>query len=199
MMAVVRSPASRRGRPDTCTRRRTTGTGPAGGTRSLAASALVPRRQRRSGRALIREPCQLCRHPPRPLLDHRGNVPAAVRHRRDRLSPAGRVVLTGPGARPQRRLPLPGLVQDRSRQVLPAERIMRRDCRTAGAGSGKLEKAARPPTPVAPSPRRTDQMLLIVGQYRISGREEGLQAWRCGYVVRVIRCRRGIWRGGRRG
>ena len=36
--------------------------------------------------------------------------PAAVRRRRDRLSPAGRVVLPGPGARAQRRLPLQGLV-----------------------------------------------------------------------------------------
>ena len=38
--------------------------------------------------------------------------PAAVRRRRDRLSPARRAVLPGPGARSQRRLPLQGLVQD---------------------------------------------------------------------------------------
>ena len=41
--------------------------------------------------------------------------PAAVRRRRDRLPPAGRLVLPGPGARPQRGLPLQGLKQDRPR------------------------------------------------------------------------------------
>ena len=48
--------------------------------------------------------------------------PASVRRRRDRLPQAGRVVLAGPGARSQRRLPLQGLQQDRSRLGVPVHR-----------------------------------------------------------------------------
>jgi hypothetical protein len=46
----------------------------------------------------------------------------AGRGRCDRLSPAGRVVLPGPGARPQRGLPLQGLQQDRTGLGVSARR-----------------------------------------------------------------------------
>ncbi len=71
--------------------------------------------------------------------------PAAVRRRRDRLPQAGRVVLPGPGARPQRRLPLPGLVQDRARLGVPVHRGHRPSAHRVGRPGRRGAHRARDP------------------------------------------------------
>ncbi len=58
--------------------------------------------------------------------------PAAVRRRRDRLPPPGRVVLPGPRARAQRRLPLQGLVQDHAGLGVPVHRRCRAPAHRVG-------------------------------------------------------------------
>ena len=61
-------------------------------------------------------------------------VPAPDSSRRDLLSPAGRLVLAGPRARPPRRLPLQGLVQDHARLGVPARRRHRAPAHRLGSG-----------------------------------------------------------------
>ena len=67
-------------------------------------------------------------------------VPAAVRRRRDRLSPAGRLVLPGPRARAQRRLPLQGLVQDHAGLGVPVHRRRSGTCAPRGPRSADVAR-----------------------------------------------------------
>ena len=71
--------------------------------------------------------------------------PAAVRRRRDRLPQAGRVVLPGPGARAQRRLPLQGLQQDRARLGVPVHRGHRAPAHRVGRPARRGADHARDP------------------------------------------------------
>lgn len=77
---------------------------------------------------------------------------ARGRSRRDRLSPAGRVMLPGPGARARRRLPLQGARQDRARVhprpprgggALPGADRLRR-CRRELGTPARVAKPSRP-------------------------------------------------------
>ena len=70
---------------------------------------------------------------------------AAVRRRRDRLSPAGRLVLPGPGARAQRRVPLQGVVQDRARLGVPVHRRDRAPAHRVGRPGRRGAHGARDP------------------------------------------------------
>ena len=71
--------------------------------------------------------------------------PAAVRRRRDRVPAAGRAVLPGPGACAQRRLPLPGLVQDHPRLGVPVHRGRRAPAHRMGRPAGRGAHHARDP------------------------------------------------------
>ena len=71
--------------------------------------------------------------------------PAALRRRRDRLPQAGRLVLPGPGARPQRRLPLQGLKQDRPRLGIPVHRRRRAPSHRVGRARRRGAHHARYP------------------------------------------------------
>ena len=71
--------------------------------------------------------------------------PAAVRGRCDRLPQTGRVVLAGPEARAQGRLPLPGLVQDRARLGVPVHRGHRAPAHRVGRPGRRDAHRARDP------------------------------------------------------
>ena len=74
-----------------------------------------------------------------------GEGPAALRRRRDRLPQAGRLVLPGPGARPQRRLPLQGLNQDRPRLGIPVNAAVRAPSHRVGRARRRGTHHARHP------------------------------------------------------